>query len=320
MSPQNCDLLCFSFIFFQVKFHHRRFSLPQTFLPSKNLGTTQQRQPVPSPFHFNTSSLSTEAKQRSRDSPSLPPYGLCCQLTAVKAQDEEDPASRAHEARSRGDHAQYNGLETRHAQPRRNVYYSPSTERRMPGKRHSVATSGGRELLKSINNTLGRLVEIQDKSEASKSPDSLLLRSRLPPATINAPLKHDSPVEGVKISLIEEHACVKERRNSGLKISCSVKDTQSTKPSSLSNSTGVSNPESKSTKRQVTREKKAKAGLSDRSARVSRRRRRTLENKIPVEMNGILSSKHESRDDKHSATLEAMQSERRSRDSLEEII
>lgn len=314
----------------KVKFNHRRFSLPQTFLPPKNLGNSQQRQHVPSPFHFNSTSSSTDSKQRNRDSPSLPPYGLCCQLTAIKPQEEkEDSVTRAHEARSRSDHVQHSGIENRHAQPRRNVYYSPTTERRFSSKRHSVATSGGRELLKSINNTLGRLVEIQDNTESSKSPDSLLLRSRLLPATINAPLKHDSSVGGVKISLIQEHAGVervKEKRSSGLKISCSVKDTQTAKPPPLSNPTGPSTTESKSAKEQITREKKTKAGLLNRGA--TGRRRRTLENKIPIEIDSASSPKdgdgtplnRRSRDVDQSAAHDAVQSGRRSLDSLEEII
>lgn len=318
---------CFNF---QVKFHHKRLSLPHSYFPSRNLGTNQQRQPVPSPFHFNTPSSSTEAKRRGKDSPSLPPYGLCCQLTAIKAQDErEELVSRANEERSRGDHTQCNGLDARHAQTWRNVYCSPSTDKRLPGKRHSVATTGGKDLLKSINNTLGRLVEIQDNAEPVKTPDSLLLRSRLPPATLNAPLKHDSVIEGVKISLIQEHGNVervKERRNSGLKISCSVKDTHSPKPPSLSTSTGVSNHESSLTKEQTNREKQTKGGLPERGTR--RRRRRTIECRIPVEINNILPSKQVegtclkrySRDDKNGPTHDALQSGRRSRDSLEEII
>ncbi|KAL9969303.1 hypothetical protein ACROYT_G021502 [Oculina patagonica] len=309
----------------------RRFSLPHSYFPTRNLGANQHRQPVPNPFHFNAPSSSTETKRRTKDPPSLPPYGLCCQLTAIKAQDEkEEQASRANEERSRGDHAQYNGLDGRHAQTWRNVYCSPSTGRRLPNKRHSVATTGGKELLKSINNTLGRLVEIQDKADPTKTPDSLLSRSRLPPATLNASLKNDSSIEGVKLSLIQEHATVervKERRNSDLKISCSVKDTHSPKPPPISNSTGVLNPESSSTKEQANREKKTKGGLAERGVR--RRRRRTIESKIPIETNNnILPSKHDentfkrhSRDiSKNDPTHDALHIGRRSRDSLEEII
>lgn len=220
-------------------------------------------------------------------------------------------------------------LDGRHAQTWKNVYCSPSTDKRLPGKRHSVATTGGKELLKSINNTLGRLVEIQDKADPAKTPDSLLLRSRLLPATLNASLKYDAPIEGVKLSLIQEHAAVerdKERRNSGLKISCSVKDTHSPKPPSISNL--VSSPESSSTKEQASKEKQTKGGLAERGVR--RRRRRTIECKIPVETNNnILPSKQEestclrrhSRDDtKNDPTHDALHSGRQSRDSLEEII
>lgn len=226
---------------------------------------------------------------------------------------------------------QYNELDARHAQTWRNVYCSSSTDKRLPSKSHSVATTGSKELLKSINNTLGRLVEIQEKPDPSKSPESLLLRSRLPPATLNSSLKHDSPIEGVKLSLIHEHPPVeraKERRNANLTISCSVKDSHSPKPPSLSNSTGVLNPESSSSKEKTNREKKTKVGLAERAAR--RRRRRTIESKIPIETNNnILPSKHEestclrrSRDDniKNNPTHDALHSGRRSRDSIEEII
>lgn len=169
-------------------------------------------------------------------------------------------------------------------------------------------------------------MEIQDKADPAKTPDSLLLRSRLPPATLNASLKHDSPIEGVKLSLIQEHATVervKERRNSDLKISCSVKDTHSPKPPSISNSTEVLNPESSSTKEQANREKKTKIGLAERGVR--RRRRRTIESKIPIETNNnILPSKHDeivkrhSRDTtKNDPTHDALHGGRRSRDSLE---
>ena len=321
------------YFYFQVKSNYRRFSLPQSYLPNRNLGTNQHRQPVPSPFHFNAPSSSTEAKRRTKESPSLPPYGLCCQLTAVKAQDEkEELTSRANEERSRGEHVQYNELDARHAQTWRNVYYSSSTDKRLPSKRHSVATTGGKELLKSINNTLGRLVEIQEKPDPSKTTESLLQRSRLPPATLNSSLKHDSPIEGVKLSLIHEHPPVeraKARQNSNLTVSCSVKDTHSPKPPSLSNSTGALNPESSLTKEQTNRVKKTKVGLAEKSVR--RRRRRTIESKIPIETNNdILLSKHEestclrrsSRDDniKNDPTRDALHSGRRSRDSIEEII
>lgn len=273
---------------FQVNFNHRRFSLPHSYFPSRSPGANQPR-----PFHFNTPSSHTEAKLKSKDSPSLPPYGLCCQLTAIKAQDEkEDLTSRAHEDRSR-DHAQYNAPDTRHAQTRRTVYCSSSTDKRLPSQRHSIAATGGKELLMSINNTLGRLVEIQDKPELSKTPETLLSRSRLPPATLNFPVKHDASMEGVKLSLIQEHGeRVKEKKNSGLKIRCSVKDTHSPKPPSRSSSSGVLNLESSSAKEQANREKQTKGGQAERGSR--RRRRKTSETKILPEANhSILPSKHD---------------------------
>jgi len=100
-------------------------------------------------------------------------------------------------------------------------------------------------------------------------------------------------MESAKLSLIQEHGeRVKERRNSALKISCSVKDTHSPKPPSRSSSTGVLNLESSSAKEQANREKQTKGGQVERRAR--RRRRRTLETKIPPEKkDSILSSKHE---------------------------
>ena len=52
---------------------------------------------------------------------------------------------------------------------------------------------GGEELLKSINNTLGELMEVQDRSEPAKGH---LLRSRLPPATLIR-RKSDSPLDDV---------------------------------------------------------------------------------------------------------------------------
>lgn len=176
-------------------------------------------------------------------------------------------------------------------------------------------------------------MEIQDKAELSKTPESLLLRSRLPPATLNSPLKHNSSMEGVKLSLIQEHGAVervKERRNSGLKISCTVKDTHSPRPPSRSSSTGVLNLESSSTKEQANREKQTKESQVERGAR--RRRRRTLEIKIPLETNdSILPAKHEestcltrehSRDNKNDPAHDGhdAHSGRRSRDSLEEVI
>ena len=269
---------------------------------------------------------STDAKRKTRDSPALPPYGLCCQLTAVKAHDENDElASRAKEEKSRGDHAaQCNGLEAGQVQTRRNVYCSLAERK----KRHSIATSGGKELLKSINNTLGKLMEVQDKTEPVKThaQDSLLLRSRLPPATLNGPLKRESPIEGVKLSRIQEHAAaerVKERKNHGLKISCSVKDTHAHKPTALT----TSNSESKSTKeRGINKERQSKLGPQERAAR--RRRRRTIENKLPVTTNNdVLSKLDESsslrrhlRDDKKDTSHETARRGRRSGDSLEEII
>ena len=238
---------------------------------------------------------------------------------------------RANEDRSRADHAQYNVPDTRHAQTWRNVNCSPSTDKRLPSQRHSIATTGGKELLKSINNTLGRLVEIQDKAELSKTPESLLMRSRLPPATLNSPVKHDASMEGVKLSLIQDHGeRVKEKRNSALKISCSVKDNHSPKPPSRSSSTGVLNLEASSTKEQANREKQSKGGQAERGAR--RRRRRTLEIKIPPEVNdSILPSKHEeSTCSKRGHSCENRndpvhdgsntQSGRGSRDSIEEVI
>lgn len=315
----------------KVNFNHRRFSLPHSYFPSRNPGANQPRQPVPSPFHFNTPPFYTEAKRKTKDSPSLPPYGLCCQLTAIKAQDEKDElTSRANEDRTR-DHAQYNAPDTRHAQNWRNIFYSPSTDKRLPNQRHSIATTGGKELLQSINNTLGRLVEIQDKTELSKTPESLLLRSRLPLTTLNSPLKHEASTEGVKLSLIQEHGeRAKERRNSPLKISCSVKDTHSPKPPSRSSSTGVLNLESSSTKEQANREKQTRGGQAERGAK--RRRRRTLEIKIPPETNdSILPSKHEegtcskrghSRDNNNDPMHDGndAHSGRGSRDSFEEVI
>ena len=314
------------FFYFQVNFNHRRFSLPHSHFPSRNPGANHPRQPVPSPFHFNTPSSYTEAKRKTKDSPSLPPYGLCCQLTAIKAQDEKDElTSRAnHEDRTR-DHAKCNAPDTRHAQTWRNVYISPSTDKRLPNQRHSIATTGGKELLQSINNTLGRLVEIQDKAELYKTPESLLLRSRLPLTTLNSPLKHDASMEGVKLSLIQEHEeRAKERRNSALKISCSVKDTHSPKSPSRSSSTGVLNLESSSTKEQANRDKQCKGGQAERGAR--RRRRRTLEIKIPPQTNdSILPSKHEEstyskRGHSHDNKNDLAHSEHGSRESLEEVI
>lgn len=240
--------------------------------------------------------------------------------------------SRANEDRSR-DHAhdRFNAPDTRHVKTRRIIQCSPSTDKRLPSQRHSIATTGGKELLKSINNTLGRLVEIQDKAELSKTPESLLLRSRLPPATLNSPLKHDASKEGVKLSLIQKHGeRVNEKENSALKISCSVKDAHSPTPPSRSSSYGVLSLESSSTKEQANREKQTKVGQVERGAR--RRKRRALEIKIPPETNdSILPSKGEestcskrghSRDnlndpvhDRHDA-----HSGRGSRDSLEEVI
>ena len=238
--------------------------------------------------------------------------------------------SRANEDRSR-DHVQYNAPDTRHAKTRRNVHCSPSTDKRLPSQRHSIATTGGKELLKSINNTLGRLVEIQDKAELSKTPDSLLSRSRLPPATLNSPLKHDASKEGVKLSLIQEHGeRVKDKQNSALKISCNVKDTHSPTPPSRSSSTEVLNLESSSTKEQGNREKQTKGGQVERGGR--RRRRRTLEIKIPPDTNdSILPSKHEestcskrghSRDNRNDPVHDRhdAHSGRGSHDSLEEVI
>ena len=104
-----------------------------------------------------------------------------------------------------------------------------------------------------------------------------------------------------------------------------MKDTQTAKPVPSSNPTGLSTTESKSAKEQITREKKPKAGLLNRS--VAGRRRKT-ENKIPPENDSASSPRHEdgsplnrrSLDDNHCSTHDALQSGRRSLDSLEEII
>ena len=174
-------------------------------------------------------------------------------------------------------------------------------------------------------------MEIQDKAELSKTPESLLLRSRLPLTTLNSPLRHDASMEGVKLSLIQEHGeRAKERRNSPLKISCSVKDTHSHKPPPRSSSTGVLNLEASCTKEQANREKQTKGGQAEKGAR--KRRGRTLEIKIPPETNdSILPSKHEestfskrghSRDNKNDPAHDGndAHSGRGSRDSLEEVI
>ena len=236
--------------------------------------------------------------------------------------------SRAKEDKSRVGHAgQCNGLDERHAQTRRNVYCSPTSSEKEQQRiqRHSIASSGGKELLKSINNTLGKLMEVQDKTEPVKH-DGLRLRSRLPPATLNGPLKRESPVEGVKISLVQEHAAVdraKERRNPGLKISCSVKDSHSHKPQELSSL----NTESNSTKeRTIKREKNTKEGQLERAAR--RRRRRTIENRLPITTdNDVLSKLDESkslrrhlRDDRSDTSHDSPRGGRRSPDSLEETV
>ena len=275
----------------QVKFRPRRLSLPQSYLPSRNLGPNQLRQPLTSPFSFTSHLSSSDSKQRNKDSPVLPPYGLCCQLTAVKAQDESsDPVAQAKEDKPRGEHvAQCNGLDSRHVQMRRSVY-CPSTSKdkeQQRWKRNSIATTGGKELLKSINDTLGKLMEVQEKTEPVKThgQENLLSRSRLPPATLNGPLKRETPIEGVKLSLIQENVGeerVKERRNPGLKISCSVKDSHSHKPQALSRSNSTREQSS-------NREKHSKLGPYERATR--RRRRRTIENKVPITANNDALSK-----------------------------
>lgn len=232
--------------------------------------------------------------------------------------------AHAKEDKSRGEHvAQCNGLDSRHAQTRRSMYCpsTPKDKEQQRWKRHSIATSGGKELLKSINNTLGKLMEVQEKTEPVKThgQENLLLRSRLSPATLNGPLKRETPIEGVKLSLIQENVGVervKERRNPGPKISCSVKDSTSHKAPALSRSN--------STREQASnREKQTKLGPYDRAAR--RRRRRTIENKAPITTNNdALSKLDESaslrrhlRDEKKGSSHETP---RRSRDSLEEFI
>lgn len=306
----------------KVKLPQRRFSLPQSFLPSKNLGTNQQKQPVTSPFSFSSS---TEGKQRSKESSVLPPYGLCCQLTAIKSQDESsDPESRAKEDKSHGEHAAAgNGLDSRHAQTRRNMHCPTSTDKEQQRwKRHSLGTPGGRELLKSINNTLGRLMDLQEKTDPFKAhgQDNLLLRSRLPPATLNGPLKREAPMKDVKLSLIQENVGVKEKKNHELKISCRVKDSHPhQKPQDLSNF----NSEAHSTKEKLSRESRQnKSGLHDRAAR--RRRRRTMENKVSSTANQedqklieSASLQRHLRDEKRKTTHEASC---QSRDSPEEFI
>ena len=123
----------------------------------------------------------------------------------------------------------------------------------------TVATSGGKELLKSINNTLGKLMEVQDRSEPVKGH---LFRSRLPPATLMG-RKSDSPLDDVKISLIQENAAVervKEKRNPGLKISCRVKDTLSQMPQVLST---TSRSESNSPKVEVRGSRRRRKGTNE---------------------------------------------------------
>ena len=105
-----------------------------------------------------------------------------------------------------------------------------------------------------------------------------------------------------------------------------MKDTQTAKPVPSSNPTGFSTTESKLAKEQITREKKPKAGLLNRS--VAGRRRKTLENKIQPENDSASSPRHEdgsplnrrSHDDNPCSTHDVLQSGRRSLDSLEEII
>ena len=165
--------------------------------------------------------------------------------------------SRDKEDKSLTDHvAQCNGLDAKPGLSGKKVRCSPKSSEKSKQRRKTVATSGGKELLKSINNTLGKLVEVQDRSEPVKGH---LLRSRLPPPTLMG-RKSDSPLDDVKISLIQENAAVervKEKRNPGLKISCRVKDTLSQMPQVLST---TSRSESNSPKVRSQRQSKAKEG------------------------------------------------------------
>ena len=109
-----------------------------------------------------------------------------------------------------------------------------------------------------------------------------------------------------------------------------MKDSHSPTPPSRSPSTGVLNLESSSTKEQANREKQNKGGQSEKGVR--RRRRRTLEIKIPPETNdNILPSMHgestcskrgHSRDNKNDPVHDGNNAHSGcgSLDSLEEVI
>ena len=238
-------------------------------MPSKNLGISQHKQFTPAPFGLNSASPSTDGKSRGDNTPVLPPYGLCCQLTAIKAQEEATSAlTRAkedkllHEDVTKGD-----GLEPKNVQLRRSVYCpSPyNSKERNRWKRHSIASSGGKELLKSINNTLGKLLEVQENAEPMKtlSQECLLLRSRGSPLSRNESMKPEPAIKDLSLSLTQENAFLersKERRNQGMKISSNVKDNH--KLQLLSNH----NAESRPTKDQViTREKNCRLSLLERT-------------------------------------------------------
>ena len=140
-------------------------------------------------------------------------------------------------------------------------------------KRHSIATSGGKELLKSINNTLGKLLEVQENTEPVKtlSQECLLLRSRGSPVIRNETLKMEPIIKDLKLSLLQENASVdrgKERRIQGIKLRGSVEDNQSHNLQLLSNL----NANSHSMKEQLTREKPCTLGILERT---EKRRRRT---------------------------------------------
>ena len=238
-------------------------------MPSKNLGISQHKQFTPAPFGFNSASPSTDGKSRGDNTPVLPPYGLCCQLTAIKAQEEASSAlTRAkeekplHENVTKGD-----GLEPTNVQLRRSVYCpSPyNSKERNRWKRHSIASSGGKELLKSINNTLGKLLEVQENAEPMKtqSQECLLLRSRGSPLSRNESMKPEPAIKDLSLSLTQENAFLersKERRNQGMKLSSNVKDNH--KLQLLSNH----NAELRPTKDQViTREKNCRLSLLERT-------------------------------------------------------
>lgn len=261
----------------KVKVNKRRFSFPQSYVPSKNLGINHQKHPTTGPFGFTSTLPSTENKSRGRNTPILPPYGLCCQLTAIKAQDEVQSAvTGGKEHKPLHEHVTHcNGLDQKHVQLRRSVYcpspYNDKEQNRW--KRHSIATSGGKELLKSINNTLGKLLEVQENTEPVKtlSQECLLLRSRGSPVIRNETLKMEPIIKDLKLSLLQENASVdrgKERRIQGIKLRGSVEDNQSHNLQLLSNL----NADSHSMKEQVTREKPCTLGILERT---EKRRRRT---------------------------------------------